>query len=46
MIRFVKYLKTHLDLVAADPDFHRKRQAYIDLIQTLKVPIAKSVSRG
>lgn len=41
MIRFVKYLKTHLNLAAADADFYRKCQAYIDLLTFLRKPVAK-----
>ncbi|XP_048022493.1 uncharacterized protein LOC125252888 [Megalobrama amblycephala] len=45
MIRFVQYLKTHLNLVAADPDFYRKCQAYIDLLTSLRKPVSKSNSK-
>lgn len=45
MIRFVQYLKTHLNLVAADPDFYRKCQAYIDLLTFLRKPVSKSNSK-
>ncbi|XP_059402933.1 uncharacterized protein LOC132134169 [Carassius carassius] len=41
MIRFVTYLKTHLNLGAADADFYRKCQAYIDLLTFLRKPVAK-----
>ncbi|ROJ64733.1 N-lysine methyltransferase KMT5A [Anabarilius grahami] len=44
-IRFVQYLKTHLNLVAADPDFYRKCQAYIDLLTSLRKPVSKSNSK-
>lgn len=40
MNRFVQYLKTHLNFAAGDPDFHRKCQAYIDLLNTLRKPVA------
>ncbi|KAK9977256.1 hypothetical protein ABG768_019077 [Culter alburnus] len=45
MIRFVQYLKTHLNLVAADPDFYRKCQAYIDHLTFLRKPVSKSNSK-
>ncbi|XP_048064780.1 uncharacterized protein LOC125279313 [Megalobrama amblycephala] len=45
MIRFVQYLKTHLNLVAADADFYRKCQAYIDLLTSLRKPVSKSNSK-
>ncbi|XP_048011727.1 uncharacterized protein LOC125245171 isoform X2 [Megalobrama amblycephala] len=45
MIRFVQYLKTHLNLVAADADFYRKCQAYIDLLTSLGKPVSKSNSK-
>ncbi|XP_048024140.1 uncharacterized protein LOC125253925 [Megalobrama amblycephala] len=45
MIRFVQYLKTHLNLVAADADFYRKCQAYIDLLTTLRKPVSRSNSK-
>jgi len=44
MIRFVQYLKTHLNLTAADPDLYRKCQAYIDLLATIRKPVIKSNS--
>lgn len=46
MIRFVQYLKTHLNLVAADADFYRKCQAYIDLLSSLRKPVSKSNSKA
>lgn len=45
MIRFVQYLKTHLNLDAADPDFYRKCQAYLDLLASIRKPVAKSNSK-
>lgn len=45
MIWFVQYLKTHLNLAAADADFYRKSQAYIDLLGSLRKPVAKSNSK-
>lgn len=45
MIRFVQHLKTHLNLAAADADFYRKCQAYLDLLFTLRKPVAKSNSK-
>lgn len=45
MIRFVQYLKTHLNLAAADPDFYRKCQAYLDLLASIRKPVAKSNSK-
>ncbi|KAG1925603.1 N-lysine methyltransferase KMT5A-like [Pimephales promelas] len=41
MIRFVQYLKTHLNLGEADLDFYRKCQAYLDLLATIRKPVAK-----
>jgi len=45
MIRFVQYLKTHLNLGEADLDFYRKCQAYLDLLATIRKPVAKSHSK-
>lgn len=45
MIRFTRYMKTHLNLAAADPFFHTKCQSYIDLLDTLRKPVAKAQSR-
>lgn len=45
MIRFVQYLKTRLNLAAADADFYRKCQAYLDLLFSLRKPVAKSNSK-
>ena len=45
MIRFVEYLKTYLNFAAEDPDFHRKCQSYIDLLKSLRKPVAKANSK-
>ncbi|CAK6983379.1 hypothetical protein F2P81_025524, partial [Scomber scombrus] len=45
MIQFVEYLKTHLNFASADPDFHRKCQSYMDLLKSLRKPVAKANSK-
>ncbi|XP_035989024.1 uncharacterized protein LOC110369458 [Fundulus heteroclitus] len=45
MIRFIQYLKTHLDLAAADGQFYKKCQSYIDFLVTLRKPVAKDLSK-
>lgn len=46
MFRFVQFLKTNVDLAAAEPDFHGKCQAYLDLLNALRKPVTKSLSRA
>ncbi|XP_071341918.1 uncharacterized protein [Trachinotus anak] len=45
MTRFVQYIGT-LDLPKTEPDFHRKCQAYIELLGALRKTVAKAVSKA